>query len=177
MKRLIVLAMLGFAAISVTPARAQVSLNINIGAQPDWGPRGYDHVDYYYLPEVESYYYVPSRKFIYLSGGNWIYASRLPSRYRHYDLHRGRKVVINENRPYLRHRSYKQRYVSNYDHSRPRYVSHRTSYYKSDSKGYRKNEKHYRKQEKNWNKGNDSRNSHDRGGRGNGHGHGNNGRH
>ncbi len=49
MKRLIVFAMLGIAIMAVTPAKAQVSVSVNIGSQPNWGPRGYNYVDYYYL--------------------------------------------------------------------------------------------------------------------------------
>lgn len=43
----------------INNAKAQVSLNINIGSQPVWGPTGYDHVDYYYFPDIDAYYYVP----------------------------------------------------------------------------------------------------------------------
>jgi hypothetical protein len=50
-----------------TPASAQVRVNINIGSQPVWGPVGYDHVDYYYLPDIETYYYVPTRQFVYFN--------------------------------------------------------------------------------------------------------------
>jgi hypothetical protein len=46
---------------------AQVRVNINIGSQPVWGPVGYDHVDYYYLPDIETYYYVPTRQFVYFN--------------------------------------------------------------------------------------------------------------
>jgi hypothetical protein len=106
--------MLVIGSLAAIPAKAQVSLNINIGSQPQWGPTGYNHVDYYYLPEVQSYYYVPTRKFIYYSGNNWVHSSYLPGRYRNYDLYRGRKVVINSSRPYLRHNDYRNRYVSNY---------------------------------------------------------------
>jgi hypothetical protein len=176
MKRLIVFAMLGIAAISATPAKAQVSVNINIGSQPDWGPRGYDYVDYYYLPEVESYYYVPTRKFIYYSGGNWVHTRNLPHRYRNYNLHSGRKVVINGNRPYLRHHDYKKRYARNYS-SNHRRVAERTSYHKSNSKHYRNNDKHYRKNDKNWSKGNNKHNKGRDYGRGNDRGdHGRGGR-
>jgi hypothetical protein len=110
MKRLLLLASLGFAALFASPAKAQVNVNVNIGSQPSWGPSGYDHVDYYYLPEVESYYYVPSRTFIYLNGNRWVKTKRLPARYQGYDLHRGRKVVINAPRPYLRHNNYRSQY-------------------------------------------------------------------
>ena len=172
MKRLIVLAMLGFAAMSATPAKAQVSVNINIGAQPNWGPRGYDYVDYYYLPEVESYYYVPTRKFIYRDRGRWIHARNLPSRYRGYNLHSGRKIVINENRPYLRHQQYRTRYVSNNYYARPNRVVYRDNNRSYNHKNYRKQEsKSYRKQQSYRSEGRDhGRKDHNRG---NGPGHGN----
>jgi hypothetical protein len=92
-------------------ASAQVNVNVNIGAQPLWGPVGYDAVEYYYLPDVEAYYYVPRRQFVYLSGGNWIFASSLPARYRTYDLYTGYKVVINEPKPYLHFTDHKVKYV------------------------------------------------------------------
>lgn len=124
MRKLLLVAVLGLFSLAAQPAQAQVSVNVNIGTQPQWGPRGYDHVDYYYLPEIESYYYVPSRQFVYLSGNRWIHSRRLPSRYRNYDLYGGRKVVINSPRPWLQHRDYRTRYVS---HSYDR-RSHRKLY-------------------------------------------------
>jgi hypothetical protein len=110
MKKLLLMAAIGISALLASPAKAQVSLSINIGSQPDWGPVGYSHVDYYYLPEIESYYYVPTRQFIYYSGNEWVHTAYLPGRYRSYDLRRGRKVVINGDRPYLRHRDYRSQY-------------------------------------------------------------------
>jgi len=192
MKKLIVFAMLGFAALSVMPAKAQVSVNVNIGSQPDWGPRGYNHVDYYYLPEVESYYYVPTRKFIYLSNGNWRHSNNLPSRYRGYNLHNGRKVVINSHRPYLKHNNYKKRYASNryvpvrYNNNNNRRLAsreyygrnrvvERRSYNNNRSNNNNKFNKSYYKQGKHQDKHNNKGRGKD-GNRGNGRGHGN-GRH
>jgi len=103
MKKFILLAMLGSALAIYQPAKAQVSVNINIGAQPQWGPRGYNYVDYYYLPDIQSYYHVPSRQFIYLERNQWVQRRNLPIRYRNYNLYSGRKVVINRPRPYLKH--------------------------------------------------------------------------
>lgn len=80
---------------------AQISLSINIGTQPTWGPVGYDRADYYYLPDVESYYNVSTHQFIYLNNGRWVFASNLPGRYSNYDLYSGYKVVVNRPRPYL----------------------------------------------------------------------------
>jgi hypothetical protein len=91
------------AAITVNKAEAQVRLNVNvnIGSQPVWGPVGYNYVEYYYLPDIEAYYYVPRHQFIYLSGNRWIFSASLPPLYRDYDLYSGYKVVVNEPRPYL----------------------------------------------------------------------------
>jgi hypothetical protein len=113
MKKMILGAALLFSAFAYNSASAQVRLNVNvnIGSQPQWGPAGYNYVDYYYLPDIETYYYVPTRQFIYLSGGNWVYAYNLPPAYRSYNLYNGYKVVINQPKPYLHHSNYKVKYA------------------------------------------------------------------
>lgn len=111
MKKLLLfvfLVMMGFIPMK---SSAQVQVNINIGSQPLWGPVGYDYVDYYYLPEIESYYYVPSRQFVYLNNGSWIFSLNLPTRYRNYDLYSGYKVVMNEPKPYLHFSNHKVKYT------------------------------------------------------------------
>jgi len=113
MKKLILIAAI-FGALTVTKnsnAQVQVGLNINIGSQPEWGPVGYDYVDYYYLPDIDAYYYVPGRQFIYLSNGRWVFATSLPVAYRHYNFYSGYKVVINEPKPYLRGNVFRERYA------------------------------------------------------------------
>jgi hypothetical protein len=97
---------------SMTHSKAQVNVNVNIGAQPLWGPAGYDVVDYYYLPDLQMYYYVPSHQFIYLNGSNWVFVRNLPARYRGYDLYSGYKVVINEPKPYLHFDAHKVKYAN-----------------------------------------------------------------
>ena len=114
MKKLILLAALGIAAVSYQPANAQVNVSINIGSQPQWGPRGYNYVDYYYLPEVQSYYHVPTRRFIYLDRNKWVHRKSLPKMYRNYNLYQGRKIVINQPRPYLKHQQYQSNYGRTY---------------------------------------------------------------
>ncbi|GAA0529780.1 hypothetical protein [Chitinophaga japonensis] len=113
MKRFIILAMLvtGSIAFSAANAQVRVNLNVNIGSQPVWGPVGYDHAEYYYLPDIDAYYYIPGRQFIYLSGSRWIRASALPARYRSYDLYRGYKVVINEPEPWRHADVYRVKYA------------------------------------------------------------------
>ncbi|HEY0176737.1 MAG TPA: hypothetical protein VGC08_10185 [Pedobacter sp.] len=114
MKKLLLIAALGIASLVTAPAKAQVRLSVNLGIQPAWGLRGYDHVDYYYLPDVDSYYDVPTREYVYFEGGSWVHRRYLPARYRNYDLYGGRKVVINSSNPWLRHDVYHTRYVTNY---------------------------------------------------------------
>lgn len=110
MKKMIICGVLFLSALAFNEAKSQVRVNINIGSQPVWGPVGYDYVEYYYLPDIEAYYYVPSHQFIYLSGGNWIYSYSLPPRYRWYNLNTGYKVVVNEPRAYRHFKVHKTRY-------------------------------------------------------------------
>ncbi len=91
---------------------AQVGVSVNIGVQPVWGPVGYDHADYYYLPDVDAYYDVPAHMFVYLDGGVWVHRAALPARYANFDLYHGYKVVINDRDPWLRHNVYHDKYVS-----------------------------------------------------------------
>ncbi len=92
--------------ISLSVAKAQVGISININSQPLWGPVAYDYVEYYYLPEYDVYYNAPKAQFVYLNGPNWVFAPNLPSRYQNVNLYRTYKVVINEPTPYLRHDYY-----------------------------------------------------------------------
>ena len=97
--------------IIVTRVDAQIGLNINIGSQPKWGPVGYNHVDNYYMPEIETYYNVPTQQYTYYNNGTWVTTSQLPPVYKNYNLYKGYKVVLNEPQPYLHHDIYKVKYV------------------------------------------------------------------
>jgi len=110
MKKLFLIAAVMMVSFLSMPAKAQLNVNVNIGSQPLWGPTGYDHVDYYYLPDVESYYYVPKRQFVYLNGNDWVFANSLPTRYSNYDLYNGYKVVINSPKPYLNFKNDRVKY-------------------------------------------------------------------
>jgi len=114
------LLVLGMILAIAGTAQGQVSVNINIGAAPAWGPRGYDNARYYYLPDVDAYYDRNTAMFIYISGNHWIRRSYLPSRYHNYNLYRGRKVVMNNyhgNSPYYNHKVYKTKYHKAYQHA------------------------------------------------------------
>ncbi len=97
---------------------SQVSINVNLGSQPSWGPSGYSNVNYYYLPDVQAYYDVNASQFIYNSGGIWIRSGFLPRQYRNYDLYSGYKVVLNDyhgSRPYVNYRYDKVKYFKGYN--------------------------------------------------------------
>ena len=111
------LIVIGIVLFLASTAQAQVSVNVNIGAPPMWGPVGYTDVQYYYLPDVEAYYDIPSSMFIYYDRGAWIHRSYLPARYRNYDLYRGYKVVMTDYRgkaPYTHFKEYKVKYAKGY---------------------------------------------------------------
>lgn len=112
MKKLFLLLVIAFSITSHQTADAQirVNANINIGNQPLWGPTGYDYVDYYYMPDMDVYYSVPQRKFVYLDGGRWMFASALPARYKGFNLYASPKIVINEPKPYLKADVYRVKY-------------------------------------------------------------------
>jgi hypothetical protein len=131
MKKLIFLFALGLSSMFCGTTFAQVTLRVNIVSQPIWGPVGYDHVEYYYLPEIEAYYYVPGHKYFYMENGRWVSRSSLPQRYSHYDLYNSRKVVINESKPYLRHKEFQAKYAASNERSNQQSIrdSHDSKYF------------------------------------------------
>ena len=97
-----------------TEAQVRVGVNINIGDQPAWRDPGYDYVEYYYLPDIQTYYYVPRHQFVYLTNGRWVFSASLPARYRGYDLYGGYKVVVNRPNAYRYYEQDRVRYRGNY---------------------------------------------------------------
>jgi hypothetical protein len=96
----------------VQQAQAQVSVQFNIGVQPLWGPVGYDYVENYYIPDIDAYYYVPGRVYVYYDNGAWVRTSALPPRYRSIDIYNVHKVVINDRSPWTHHDRYRTQYIS-----------------------------------------------------------------
>jgi len=93
-----------------TSANAQVTVNVNLNP-PSWGPSGYTGVRYYYIPDVQAYYDIQTKHFIYLHQGNWIHRSYLPTRYKGYNLYGGYKVVMRDYRGNTPHKYYNQHKV------------------------------------------------------------------
>jgi len=113
MKKLILSAaiLLGCLTVKTATAQVSVSLGVNIGSQPAWGPVGYDYANYYYMPDIDTYYDVPTHQYVYFDNNVWVHRGYLPVRYRHYNLYNGYKVVINDRNPWLRHDVYRARYA------------------------------------------------------------------
>jgi uncharacterized membrane protein YgcG len=128
----------GVILLVTSSIHAQVSVNVNIGTPPAWGPSGYSNVDYYYLPDVEAYYDIRATQFIYFNGGRWIRSRYLPGQYRNYDLYNGYKVVLNDyhgSRPYSNFKNHKVKYYKGY-HGAPQRAIGRGN---SNNKGYKNN--------------------------------------
>jgi hypothetical protein len=120
----------GMAMFFAFAAQAQVSVHVNLPSPPPppWGPAGYTDVRYYYLPDVEAYYDVPSAMFIYNERGSWVHRSHLPGRYRNYDLYGGYKVVMSDYRgdaPYANFKEHKMKYGRGYHGEAQRSIGER----------------------------------------------------
>lgn len=113
MKKIIFTAAIILSCLSVKIANAQVrfSIGVNIGSQPEWGPVGYDHADYYYMPDVDAYYDVNAHQYVYLNNNVWVHDAYLPGPYRNYDVYHGYKVVVNQRTPWMRNDYYRNRYA------------------------------------------------------------------
>ena len=149
MKKLILPTILLACILSSNIAGAQLrvglGLNVNIGARPSWGVPGNYAGNYYYMPEIDSYYDIANQQFIYDENGQWVYADNLPYAYRGYDLNSGYKVVINEPRPYLHADFYRQQYRAHYNtyrrpevyaqqYARPNYRNDQRLDYRNDQR-------------------------------------------
>jgi hypothetical protein len=113
----------GIFLLGIGLSQAQVSVNVNIGTRPPWGPTVTTE-EYYYLPDIDSYYDIHQSQFIYLNNGLWIRSRSLPRRYGNYDLNTGYVVVLND---YHGHHPYYH------------FKNHRTKYYKRDNNWERSN--------------------------------------
>lgn len=149
--------------VTSATTQAQVSVNVNIGSPPAWGPVGYSNVDFYYIPDIQAYYDIRYSQFIYFGNGTWIRSRYLPRQYRDYDLYHGYKVVLNDyhgRTPYVYYKNHKAKYYKGYK-GKPQ-----------KSIGYR-NDNRYDKHDngRDYDRGNNHDN-HDRGNNGHGGGHG-----
>lgn len=104
-----------FGLLFITASQAQVSVNVNLGTPPVWAPAERVETQYYYLPEIDSYYDVPAERFIYIKNGTWVRSERLPARYSNYNLRGGKVIYLTDyrgNAPYSYHKKHKVKYVT-----------------------------------------------------------------
>jgi hypothetical protein len=109
--------LLAMAFFTLGSMQAQVSVNVNIGTAPEWGPAGYSDVNYYYLPDIETYYDIRTSEYIYLTNGRWVRTVTVPAPYRSYNFYNGYKVVMTDyrgNTPYTTYTTYKVKYPKGY---------------------------------------------------------------
>lgn len=125
------IAIAGLFLLVANATQAQVSINVNIGTPPAWGPAGYAEMEYYYLPDIEAYYDVRASQFIYFGGGRWVRTTYLPRQYRNYDLYGGYKVVLNDyhgRTPYVYFDRHRVKYYKGYHGAPQRCYKPRPAY-------------------------------------------------
>lgn len=116
----------------------RVSVNINVNSRPQVYEKHYkvyEAPNYYYYPEIESYFDVSSSVFIYFEGENWIRSRHLPRYYHNYDISQGYKVVIDYHgrHPYHHFYTHKKKYRSKrYDYCYEQNYKHK--YHKKKNK-------------------------------------------
>ncbi|MDE3143946.1 MAG: hypothetical protein KGL19_07315 [Bacteroidota bacterium] len=125
MKKLILLTVFVASSAIINYSVAQVRFNVNVGfGLPGWIAAGNAVAEYYYIPEIDAYYDVPQREFIYLNNGAWVFSAGLPGMYAGFDLYNCRKFPVYESRPYLNGGYYRDRYAEyrgnyNYGYRQP----------------------------------------------------------
>lgn len=141
------IAILGVLLLIANMTQGQVSVNVNIGTVPDWGPAGYRNMEYYYLPDIQSYYDVRASQFIYFGGGKWVRSGRLPRHHRNYDLYTGHKVVLTDyhgRTPYIYYDKHRVKYHKGHHGSPQLYKSRK----ENKHHGHTKHNKHHNKRDK-----------------------------
>lgn len=94
-------------------ADAQVSVNVSVGTPPTWAPATPAGVEYYYLPDIDSYYDIRTTEYIYVTNGRWIRSRSLPVAYRAYHPTPARTIIINDyhgRSPYVKYKVHKVKY-------------------------------------------------------------------
>ncbi|MBC6991604.1 hypothetical protein [Hymenobacter sp. BT491] len=127
------------------PAQAQVSINIQT---PGWGPPVRSNAQYYYIPEIDAYYDLYDRSYVFFDGVNWLRSYQLPVAYQGYDPYQFHPVVIDYigAQPWGYIRDHRLRYRSGYAYgygqprvvvAQPYYGAARGGYYNQPRAQYR----------------------------------------
>ena len=65
--------MLSCFAYKAADAQVRVNLGVNFN-----GSQGYARASYYYMPDINAYYSVPTREYIYYDNYEWVRSRYLP---------------------------------------------------------------------------------------------------
>lgn len=110
------------ALLSSVVVAAGMGLGIPAQADPPpWAPaHGYraKQYTYVYYPVREIYYAPESRMWFWMSGNGWQFGASLPVEYRDYTQDGGVSVVLDTDRPYVRHEYVVQHYGTSRKHGR-----------------------------------------------------------
>ena len=152
LKRISVLLCLTFSGIVMS----QLSIGLNFNSAPSSNSD-----NYYYLPDVEAYYDIHESRYIYFDGREWIHSTRLPGRYRNYDMDRGQKVIIANYRgrtPYINFNNHRKMYPNGYrgntfreseKHENHERSNNHRNYENNENKGNHENHGHPGEHDKN----------------------------
>ncbi len=69
---------IGIILLVSSTSNAQLSISLNIGTAPVYRNSGNVAVDYYYLPDIQTYFDVRANQYVYLERGNWKRSRNLP---------------------------------------------------------------------------------------------------
>jgi hypothetical protein len=144
-------------------AQVKININFNLNTQPAWGPTGYDYVEYYFLPDIDVYYCVPTGLYYYKYRGRLIGREKLPSHYSRFDIYHSYKVVLNEKEPWKHNTDYVVKYA--------KYKNRRDQEVIRDSRDPKYFQNKYHPEHNKWIKEHNKKDIHDRGkhkGKGNG---------
>ncbi len=96
---------------------------------PAWAPDYYVGTRYYYFPDIETYYDLGTRNFVYLNNGRWLFVPTLPPIYAAFNLNNAFIVIVNRSvyTPWMHHHYYNSHYpryyyIDYYDFSNIPYV-------------------------------------------------------
>lgn len=100
--------------------KAQTGVTNNRGTQ---SRTGYTAGNYYYYPEIDTWYDISDRHFVYFENGRWVYSDAISGRYRHYDIANAYKVQVSEKKPYMHAAAYRELYIDYYTAYQNRFVN------------------------------------------------------
>ena len=113
-------------------------------SSPNWA-QNYDSenpANYYYLPDIETYYDLRNREFVYLENGSWRFSASLPSVYASFDLNNCFVVKLNNSvhEPWMHFHYYVAHYPRYYYKS---YDRDRSDYRDRPARWFNENLNHY----------------------------------